>query len=218
MVVPNYIPDPIEVPNNVSDQKYALRVAFIGRVSILHALSILIVAGVAVLDLPRPNLTIDAILLGACLLVLSLVRIETRGTKADVIMSGALLPVLMLALAFTAKELQLRDIPAWAPLIGLATALTYTLLSGKDFSFIGQWFLAFIASNVAIAAIALTYHKDPTQAAKAIALNSVTLTYYVYDLASLLARRRIGEELGAVVDLYRDVLNFGGYFVRCLRH
>jgi hypothetical protein len=40
----------------------------------------------------------------------------------------------------------------------------------------------------------------------------------VYDNASLLARRRLGEELGAVVDLYRDVLNVFGWVVRVLAH
>ena len=42
--------------------------------------------------------------------------------------------------------------------------------------------------------------------------------YWVYDLASLLARRRQGEELAAVVDLYRDVFNFFGYAVRMIKH
>ena len=56
------------------------------------------------------------------------------------------------------------------------------------------------------------------EGAQALSWNAIYLTFYVYDLASLLARRRIGEEWAAVVDLYRDVLNVFGWIVRVFAH
>jgi FtsH-binding integral membrane protein len=82
----------------------------------------------------------------------------------------------------------------------------------------GQYLLAIIASSTAIAAI---WAVEPTAIRfpiSVLAANVLYLTYWVYDLASLLARRRRGEELAAVVDLYRDVLNIFGYVARCIGH
>jgi hypothetical protein len=42
--------------------------------------------------------------------------------------------------------------------------------------------------------------------------------YFAYDLASLMSRRRRGEEAAAVVDLYRDVFNVFGYVPRVIAH
>ena len=44
MVVPNYIPDPIEIPNNVTEQPYLVRLAYIRRVLSLHLLSVIATA------------------------------------------------------------------------------------------------------------------------------------------------------------------------------
>ena len=44
------------------------------------------------------------------------------------------------------------------------------------------------------------------------------LAYFVYDLAALQTRRRLGQELGGVMDLYRDVLNFTTYPIRVVQH
>jgi len=218
MYVPNYIPEPVEISDNVTLRSYKERVAFIRRVFALHFLSLGLIAGMAALHVPNPGLISGAILVGTCLLVLSLVRIETRGTKADIRLSTALLPVLLVGLSFLVREGVEHQWPLWALPIGAACALLYALLCGRDYSFVGQWFLGIIASNVAIAMAANLSALDTTHAWAAVLLNSAYFTYLVYDGASLMARRRMGEEIAAVVDLYRDILNFFGYTIRCVRH
>ncbi|HCD99673.1 MAG TPA: hypothetical protein DER07_01365, partial [Armatimonadetes bacterium] len=51
-----------------------------------------------------------------------------------------------------------------------------------------------------------------------LAANAAYLFFLVYDLAAVLTRRLPKEEWGAVVDLYRDALNFLTYSVRVVRH
>ena len=48
MYVPNYIPPPLEVPRNVTQEKYLIRVRFIRRVSVLHLASVLLLGGLSV--------------------------------------------------------------------------------------------------------------------------------------------------------------------------
>lgn len=47
MYVPNYVPEPLEVPANVTLDRYPVRLAFIRRVTLLHAASLCLVAGIA---------------------------------------------------------------------------------------------------------------------------------------------------------------------------
>lgn len=218
MVVPNYIPEPVEISDNVTLRPYGERVSFIRRVLSLHFLSLGVIAGLSAVHTEGLVLASAGILVAVCLVVLSLIRIETRGTRIDLVLSSALLPVLLIGLAMVVRGLVERGVPLWAPPIGTLCGLIYAYSCGRDFSWVGQWFLAMVASNVAIATIVNFAGLDPRHASQGILLNSLYLTYTTYDSAALMARRRIGEEIAAVVDLYRDVLNIFGYAVRCVRH
>lgn len=218
MVVPNYIPEPVEISNNVTQRPYAERVSFIRRVLSLHFLSLGVVAGLSAVHTGGLALESASILVVVCLLCLSLIRIETRGTKVDLLLSTALLPVLLVGLSMVARGLVERGVPLWTVPIGTLCGLIYAFCCGRDFSWVGQWFLTMLVSNVAIAVVVNTAGLDPRHASQGILLNSLYLTFITYDSAALMSRRRIGEEIAAVVDLYRDVLNIFGYAVRCLRH
>jgi hypothetical protein len=218
MVVPNYIPSPSEVPNNVTEEIYSVRLGFVRRVSVLHFLSLLCVAGLSMLRLPDASLIQEMAQLGMVLLLLSLVRIAVRGQRADQVVSLALLPVLLVALAVLVKTLNASGWPVWGVAFGVGCSVTYALLCGRDFSFVGQFFLSLIASSVILAVLVTTLGYEPNRAATLLGANVLYLFYLVYDSASLLARRRLGEEAAAVIDLYRDVFNFFGYFIRVTRH
>ncbi len=218
MYVPNYVPEPIEISDNVTLRPYSQRVTFLRRVLALHFATLGILAGLAALHGPNISLPTAGVQVVVYLLVLSILRIRTRGTRYDALFSNALFPFLLIGLSFVIRDWVEAGLPLWALLIGAFCALMYALLCGRDYSFVGQWFLSMIVSSVVIAGIINAVGFDAVRATQALALNMGYLTYVVYDSASLLARRRIGEELTAVVDLYRDVLNFGGYTVRCLRH
>ncbi len=82
----------------------------------------------------------------------------------------------------------------------------------------GCGLLCLIVSSAIVAALADAANFSSSHAAFALGSNAVFVTYLLYDMASLLARRRVGEEFAAVVDLYRDVFNFFGYAVRMVKH
>lgn len=218
MYVPNYIPSPIEVPGNVTEERYTARLGFVRRVAILHLASLAIIALIAQFDLPKVPLAASAIELGILLLVLSLVRIGTRATRNDLIISGSLLPLVLISLGFLVRTIVDTGWPIWGIAAGASAAVVYSLCCGRDFSFVGQYLLSLIASSVVLAFAAIHVGMPPSKAAFLLGANAAYLFYLVYDSASLLARRRLGEEIAAVVDLYRDVFNVFGYLVRVARH
>lgn len=219
MVVPNYVPEPIEIPDNVTEQPYAVRVQFIRRMQAYQAISIVAVGAIAALwQSPKVSLGGSLLILLAMLIVLCLIRIGTRRTRREVTLSSIFLPVLLVLVAVAVNRAYFAGFPVWAPLFGVGLAYIYTLVCGRDFSFVGQFVLSLIASSVALAALSLAMGHQGLYAAEALGWNAVFLSYFVYDGASLLSRRRVGEELGSVVDLYRDVLNFFGFVPRVVHH
>jgi len=218
LCVHNYVPDPLEVPGNVTQDPYPERLAFIRRVSALHAAT---VCGVALIASAFP-IEIDwrpalAYFL-ALLVILCLVRIAYRGGRNEVTTSVGLLPLLLATAGLTAGALLHVGFPVWSAGLGLAFAVIYAMLCGRDFSFVGQFVLSLIASSTLVALLSIQLSLSTRQAAQALLWNGSFLLYYVYDLASLLARRRRAEELAAVTDLYRDVLNIFGWIVRVVAH
>lgn len=218
MVVPNYIPDPIEIPGNVTQEPYRVRLQYLRRVFTWHLGSVGLVVGLALAPLPHLSLWLAAAILLACLVALCFVRIGFRGGKAEVQISAWSLPILLTTVALFVRSLYQAGVPVWAALFGIIIAYGYTLLCGRDFSFVGQFVLSLLASSVVIAGLSLAMGHAGPYALLAQLVNAAYLAFYVYDGASLLSRRRLGEELGAVVDLYRDVLNIFGYIPRVIQH
>ncbi|MBS1717102.1 MAG: Bax inhibitor-1 family protein [Armatimonadetes bacterium] len=218
MYVPNYIPDPSEVPGNITERPYLERLTFIRRVCGFHFASILLVAGASFLPGPNPP-AIPA--LWACilyLLFLSLVRTLGRGRPQEHVLSGVLLLPFLIALGPCIRSWTALGFQVWPPVYAAGGALIYSRLCGRDFSFVGQFILSLIFSSFLVALISTAKGLPPSEAAEALAWNAGFLAFFEYDLASLLARRRPGEEIGAVVDLYRDIFNLFGYIERCLKH
>lgn len=217
MYVPNYVPDPIEIPGNVTEEPYRVRVAYVKRVASLHFVSLLIVLGIAY----NPPLLPDHLSwwpLAVLILTLAVLRVALRRGPREAGVSTFLLLPLLLAVGIALQPIQNHGFPLWTILLGPGFGLIYAMLCGRDFSFLGQYLLSLIASNTAIAALWVGAPGTVEGARYALLANSAYLSYWVYDLASLLARRRTGEELAAVVDLYRDILNFFGYIARCIGH
>lgn len=217
MYVPNYVPDPIEIPGNVTQEPYLSRVGFIKRVSGLHFVTLLIVGALAYSPISLPNhlawWPIAVLILG-----LAVVRVVLRRGPREATTSSLFLIPLMFAVGLALNPIQTMGWPIWTMIIGPGFALIYALLCGRDFSFVGQYLLSIIASSTTIAALAVGAPATISDARFSLLSNACYLTYMVYDMASLLARRRLGEELAAVVDLYRDVLNIFGYIARCIGH
>lgn len=217
MYVPNYIPDPIEIPGNVTEEPYLARVGFIKRVAALHCVTLLIVGALAYspISLPAPNAWWPLAIL---ILALAAIRVALRRGPREAAVSSWLLVPLLFAVGVALHPVQESGWPLWTMILGPGFALLYCTLCGRDFSFMGQYLLSLIASSTTIAALAVAAPEMIAEARYALIANAAYLTYWVYDLASLLARRRLGEEFAAVVDLYRDVLNIFGYVARCIGH
>lgn len=221
MYVPNYVPEPLEVPANVTLDPYPVRLAFIRRVTVLHAASLCLVSALAWLPMREVlhfPLAVALGVLGGLLLLLDIVRVRLRGRFQEAKLSVFLATPMLLAVGFAARTAVLEGYPVWAMLVGPTFALAYTLLCGRDYSFVGCAFLSLIGSSVVLSGLAVQTGMGHGTAAWALGLNAAYLVYFVYDLASLMSRRRRGEELAAVVDLYRDVFNLFGYIPRVIRH
>ena len=218
MYVPNYVPEPLEVPANVTLDPYPVRLAFLRRVTALHATSLLLVAGAAWIPIPPVPFPFALLVLAGILLLFDLLRVRLRGQPLEARLSVVLAAPIVLATALCARMATLGGIPVWAILLGPAFALAYTLLCGRDYSFVGCGLLSLIGSSVLLAGAIVQTGMGHRQAAWALGLNTAYLLYFVYDLASLMSRRRRGEEMAAVVDLYRDVFNVFGYVPRVVSH
>jgi len=219
MVVPNYVPEQIEIPDNVTEQPYAVRVRFIRRMQAYQMISFGVVALLAAFwPATEVRLSVALLILLAVLIVLCVIRIVARSTRREATMSAALMPILLAFVGIAANRAYAVGFPVWSVLFGLGFSYIYAILCGRDFSFVGQFVLSLIASSVALAALSLAMGHRGTYAAEALGWNAAFLSYYAYDCASLLSRRRIGEELGAVIDIYRDVLNIFGYVPRVVHH
>ena len=218
MYVPNYVPEPLEVPGNVTQDTYLARVRFIKLVTALHLLSLAAVTVLCMAPLPQTGLIASLTSLGALLILLELLRISLRGRKSEAVVSAALLPIVLLFVSAAATALEARAVPVWCVLFGPAFCGVYTLLCGRDYSFIGCLCLSLVGSSTALAGCAIACGMSERETMIGLGLNFVYLVYFVYDLAALLARRRQGEAFAAVVDLYRDVFNVFGYLVRVIGH
>jgi hypothetical protein len=218
MYVPNYIPEPVEVPGNITENPYPQRIQFIRRVALMYLGSIGLMAALAHLSLPHVGLEVPLIGYALCLITLDVLRIAIRGKAAEAKASSLCLPAVLVLTAWVIRETQLQGWPVYQGAIGPSCIAMYAMLSGRDFSFVGCCMLSFIASSAIVAGMASAGNFDRAHAAFALGTNAIFVLYVVYDLASLMARRRRGEELAAVVDLYRDVFNFFGYAVRIIRH
>lgn len=218
MVVPPYVPDILEVDGNVASEPYRVRLRYIRKVVAWHYLSALGIGGLAMLAIPTPPTPISAVLLGVSLLALSLMRQLTRPHAVDQFLSLALTPILAISLAMLLKDLIRAGFPAWTPVVGLTFTLGYTLVSGRDFSFVWMFISGALASSLAIWGIAFFAPIRGAPLLEGLILNCAFLLYFTYDLACTQSRRRRTEVAGAVIDLYRDVLNFLTYSIRVVNH
>lgn len=218
MNTPPFVPPQIEIPGNVAEERYAVRVGFLKRVVGLHSAFCALILAVARIPWPGPNLALAVLMTLGSLLGLSLVRGMAKGWRHEQLLSAACVPPLVLGLALLVREATTVGWPLWVFAIPpLATAL-YTFLCGDDISFTGMFVITALGA-IAGAGLAWGFgYLSATRFWEASLGFSAYLLYYVYDLAALQTRRRLGEELGAVLDLFRDLLNFTTYPIRVVNH
>lgn len=218
MYVPNYVPEPEQVPGNLTSVRYLERLKFIRKTLNRFVGSVAMIVGVGLL-LPKNDDAIrTTVFMLIVLLLVSGIRTIFRGTSTEPLLTKYALPIVIVTLAFAARSWTSVDFPAWSILAGIASFGVYSAVCGRDFSFVGGYVLALIVSSVFIAFVMVSEHMSSQRSAQALVWNAAGLSYIVYDLAALLSRRKPDESWAASVDLFRDVFNFFGYFPRVMIH
>lgn len=219
MNIPPYFPEAIEIPGNVSEERYAVRLRFIRQVIALHFGTVLAVFAVAFLR-PLPiHPTAAAMWLVASLLAMSAIRqFHLARPEWDARLSSLLLPVVLSLCGVALGGLAGAGWP-WEGVAGAALGwVAYACLCGRDFSFLGLGFVASIGALIG-AVVGWTLERYGIAGILRGSLFGLAVAFYfVYDLSAMLTRRRKQDVVAAVADLYRDVLNVLSYSVRVYRH
>jgi len=214
--VPNFVPEPLEVPQNVTRAPHRQRVRFLRATVGWYALSTLVAAFAGYLWQPFQDWKMPLLALVGALLLLDAWRIRARGTTREAgVSQWALFPLAILtAFVFQSQTF----FSGWPLVVGAVTLTIYTYSAGRDFSFPAAFLSSVFASSTIIGLIDLQQHVNHLVTAREIAVTTGFLFYLVYDLASLQARRHTNEPMAAAVDLYRDVFNIFGYVPRVIAH
>lgn len=213
-----YFPEPIRIKGNVTEERYRLRTRFVRRVILGHYVTVLLAAAVALTGIFEPNA--EAIYLSVIggLILLTVIRALTRGGWIDALLSCAVLVFVIWGVGHLAIVLMELNWPMWAVLVVATLSALYTVVCGRDFSFMGHYVITLIAWLVI--AIGMNIFGLIQQQAiwSGLLIAALWLGYLTYDTSMLLWRRRLGEEVAAVADLYRDTLNFITYPIRVAFH
>jgi FtsH-binding integral membrane protein len=218
MNVPPFIPPQIEIPSNVAEAKYPVRIAFVKRVVGLHSAYWAVILGLALIPLPAASLGLAASVVFGSLLGLSLVRGLAKGWRHEQLLSALCVPPLTFGLVMLVQVTVAFGLPFWVWGLGPISTLMYAMLCGRDLSFVGMFVMTSLGScGTILFGAQFDWFTKPMLWESLIGLLAFLL-FFVYDLAALQTRRRLGEELGAVLDLFRDLLNFLTYPIRVISH
>ena len=213
-----YFPEPVEVGGNAAAERYGVTLRFIRSTMAGHAGSAFAVVAVAVLLEPAVSFELAGYVFLGCLLALTVVRRVLDGGILDNVLSLALLAPTIWSLGTVLRLASDSGSPVWVLGLGYVLASLYGVFCGRDFSFVGQLVLTIIVLTIVLVTTTLLSGLSWGDAVRWGLLTLAYVTYYVYDLAALLTRRRLGEAPAAVADLYRDLLNFITYTVRIVLH
>jgi hypothetical protein len=213
-----YFPEPITVRGNVAAERYLVTLGFIRRTMLGHFLTAVAVAVVTIFVPTVMSAVSYAAAFAVCLLALTVLRRILNGGPVDNVASAVLLVPCLWSLAGLVRAGLDAGHPVWIVGACYLVADTYAAVCGRDFSFVGQFMVTLFATVVLALALGLTQTASWGEALFWGAAGLGYVLFYVYDLAALLSRRRLGEEPAAVADLYRDLLNFTTYTVRIVLH
>lgn len=219
MQVQPYFPESHVVAGNVANEPYDIRLGFVRRAVFYHWMTSVLVVVSATLNWgPALGSYVGWWTFGG-LIILSAARNLNHGGFLDRATSHVLFPLwlvmlgqwLRTGLPFIGGE------PATILFVCSSTIGLYVLLCGRDLSFTGMFVMSLLGSLIVL----LTAYEFVHELAigwRGLVAAGVYLFFLVYDLASLLQRRRLSEPWLAAVDLYRDILNVFTYGFRVLHH
>ncbi len=213
-----YFPEPVVVAGNIAGSSYSTVLGFTRRVIMANVRTSLAVFSIA-MWFPLPvGLEYAATLFFGALLAMTFLRRLLAGGAADNLGSALLLVPTVISFGTGLGILADQGYPVIFLAAVPVCSLLYSLGCGRDFNFFGMFVIGAggIISVGSILVLVEILHW--TFAGYGILIGVLALAYFTYDLASLLRRRRVGEEPAAAADLYRDLLNFLTYSVRVILH
>lgn len=213
-----YFPEPVSVSGNVTFERHRAIVDFARRVIGIGAFVVLLIAVAAWVMPPFMGVERSALLYLGLLLVLTLVRRLIDGGVMDNLISAVILLALVPVSGQLTQNLIALGVPVWSLGICALQAALYSLLCGRDFSFFGLFALPLLMQLALYPVLASAGLIPASQILPALGIGAVGLFFITYDLAMILRRRRLGEELSAGADLFRDQLNFITYTFRIAAH
>jgi hypothetical protein len=219
MYVPNYVPEPEAMVGNVTQAPYNKRLMFIRETFYRFCLWVLVIA-LGAWVIPK-EFAQDSRLLwiwALALALISVIRTIGRGKPWEVKTAHVQALICVGITALAARSATALHFPTWSILAGIGCFAVYAMLCGRDFSFVGGYVLALIASSTMIAFIMVEEALTSLESWQAILWNAFGLLYLVYDLASLMCRRKTNEVTAASVDLFRDIFNLFGWVPRVVMH
>lgn len=218
MQIQPYFPEPITVRGNVAAARYMVTLGFVRRTMLGHFFTVLAVALTAAFVPATLDASAYATAFVGGLLALTMLRRFLDGGPIDNAASLILLVPTLWALSGLMRTAMDAGHPVWIVGASYAVATVYGAVCGRDFSFVGQFMVTLFATVGILATLGLSQTTSWGEALFWSAAGLGYVLFYVYDLAALLSRRRLGEEAAAVADLYRDLLNFTTYSVRIVLH
>jgi FtsH-binding integral membrane protein len=225
---PPLLPEPITVPGNVADGDYNFRVRFVKLVGLAHLLSIAVLGAVVAICL-KPSALVELSQHGPerfvplAFLVLIALSIGRRlAPFGQLLLLGALLLSAGAALSFWIASWhdsfpEFMEAAGFTLLAAWGTLVLYNLFCGRDYSFMGEFMISWMVTVAVTVVVSIQSRLTVAEALTIGVAATGALVYWTYDLAMILRRRTPAEPIQAIVDLYRDLLNFVGFPVRILR-
>lgn len=151
------------------------------------------------------------------MLAMLAVRNLAKGRSIENLVSAGMLLPLLISLGFAASALHDR-FPLWGVLASSVVIAVYAVAARRDVSFLGMFAVGWLLGGVGWATMFWLQLEGRWTLWWAFLAHTVWIWYFVYDFSMLLRRRRLGEELAATADLYRDVFNWTTYWARVIQH
>lgn len=208
MIVPNFVPEPVQIEGCVADAPWKAQITFLREVALIHG-SCWLLGTILALSIPGNALSLEGAAMASALSIAILFAIRHKPLSAQI---GLAIPGLAsLAVLF-------RCLSVWSPVVAVATSVLYVLLARRDYSRIGHFTLCLAVSVPVVALICLAKHLPPQEAWRQMLILIAVLLYGVTDLTSITFRRQPEESLAASLDLFRDVYNGITWLVRTREH
>jgi hypothetical protein len=221
-----YFPEPITVPGNVNDAGYNALVRFARFAALTNLLSAAIIAALTALWLSRTEWLLELgperIWVGAIVSFVLLALLRSAALLLQLTLFAAFALTTSATASLWAPTI-VEDFPDFAKALGWTFAsgwiglVLYNLIAARDYSFLGQYALVWLATGISLAIYTWLSDIVLSLAFASFVVFSFALYYYVYDLSMILRRRRPTQTLQGALDLYRDALNFIGFPVRVMR-